>query len=41
MWNDPAIGIAWPPLEGEKEFDPRGITLSGKDARHPAFVRKP
>ena len=40
MWNDPAIGIAWPPLEGEKEFDPRGITLSGKDARHPAFAWK-
>ena len=40
MWNDPAIGIAWPPLEGEEKFAPDRITLSAKDARHPAFVRK-
>jgi dTDP-4-dehydrorhamnose 3,5-epimerase len=40
MWNDPAIGIEWPPLEGDESFDADGITLSAKDARHPAFVRK-
>lgn len=38
MWNDPAIGIEWPPLEGDAFFDPSKIVLSDKDKRHPAFV---
>ena len=38
MWNDPQIGIEWPPLEGDGAFDPAKIILSEKDKRHPAFV---
>ena len=38
MWNDPALGIEWPPLQGENAFDPEGITLSEKDKKHPPFV---
>ena len=37
MWNDPAIGIVWPPLSGEIAFDPSKIILSEKDRHHPAF----
>lgn len=37
MWNDPAIGIKWPALRGDKEFDPSKIVLSDKDKIHPAF----
>jgi len=37
MWNDPAIGIKWPALWGDKEFDPSKIVLSDKDKIHPAF----
>ena len=35
MWNDPAIGIDWPPLQGDAAFDPAKITLSEKDRNHP------
>lgn len=31
MWNDPAIGIKWPALQGDKEFNPDKIILSEKD----------
>lgn len=37
MWNDPDLGIEWPPLEGDKEFDESKIVLSDKDRCHPAF----
>ena len=37
MWNDPAIGIEWPPLEGDDAFDPAKVVLSEKDKHHPAF----
>ena len=37
MWNDPAIGIEWPALEGDTEFDPAKIILSDKDKRHPSL----
>lgn len=37
MWNDPAIGIEWPALEGDREFDAAKIILSDKDRLHPAF----
>ena len=37
MWNDPAIGIDWPPLAGDSAFDPHKIILSEKDKHHPAF----
>ncbi len=37
MWNDPAIGIEWPPLVGYDEFDPAKIILSEKDKKHPPF----
>lgn len=35
MWNDPTIGIEWPPLQGDDEFDPARVILSDKDRRHP------
>ena len=35
MWNDPAIGIAWPALEGDDVLDPSKLVLSEKDQRHP------
>ena len=38
MWNDPVIGIEWPPLQGDDAFDPSKIVLSEKDTRHPAFA---
>lgn len=31
MWNDPAIDIRWPALEGEDEFDESKVILSDKD----------
>lgn len=34
MWNDPAIGIAWPALQGDVAFDEAKIVLSEKDSRH-------
>ena len=37
MWNDPAIGIEWPPLAGDDAFDPDAVVLSDKDKCHPAF----
>lgn len=38
MWNDPAIGIEWPPLAGDDRLDPEKLILSDKDKRHPAFA---
>ena len=38
MWDDPAIGIEWPPLSGDDAFDPSKVILSEKDKHHPAFV---
>lgn len=38
MWNDPAIGIEWPALEGDAAFDPAQVILSDKDKLHPPFV---
>ena len=35
MWNDPAIGIEWPPLSGDAVFDELKIILSEKDKLHP------
>lgn len=35
MWNDPAIGIEWPAMEGNYEFDESKIILSEKDKIHP------
>ncbi|MCI9129106.1 MAG: dTDP-4-dehydrorhamnose 3,5-epimerase [Eggerthellaceae bacterium] len=37
MWNDPAIGIEWPALDGDDAFDEAVIILSDKDKVHPAF----
>ncbi len=31
MWNDPAIGVEWPLMEGVE------VNLSDKDTRHPGF----
>jgi dTDP-4-dehydrorhamnose 3,5-epimerase len=31
MWNDPAIGIDWPLVEGVE------LNLSEKDTQHPSF----
>lgn len=40
MWNDPTIGIEWPPLEGDEAFDPARLVLSDKDMRHPLLADK-
>ena len=37
MWNDPAIGIEWPALQGDAAFDESKIILSDKDKVHPTF----
>ncbi len=37
MWNDPAIGVQWPPLQGDAAFDASKIVLSEKDGKHPLF----
>lgn len=37
MWNDPALGIQWPAMEGDVAFDESKIILSEKDTRHPSF----
>ena len=39
MWNDSEIGIEWPPLIGDKLFDPVKLVLSDKDRLHPPFSR--
>jgi len=38
MWDDPAIGIEWPPLEGDAAFDPAKVILSEKDKHHGSFA---
>lgn len=37
MWNDPAIGIDWPAMDGDSVFDETKIILSDKDKAHPPF----
>lgn len=37
MWNDPAIGIEWPPMEGDGVFDRSKLILSAKDKEYPPF----
>ncbi len=37
MWNDPALDIEWPALEGDDAFDPTKVILSERDKEHPAF----
>ena len=37
MWDDPDIGIEWPALDGDEEFDITRIVLSEKDHGHPSF----
>lgn len=37
MWNDPTIGIEWPPLEGDDVFDGSKIILSDRDKNHPVL----
>lgn len=39
MWNDPAIGIEWPALRRDTEFDESKVVLSDKDKLHPAFAK--
>ena len=39
MWNDPAIGIKWPAMQGDAEFDESKVLLSDKDKVHPAFKK--
>lgn len=36
-WNDPALGIAWPPVGGETVFDERSVILSEKDRKYSCF----
>lgn len=40
MWNDPAIGIEWPAMQGDETFDESKVVLSDKDKVHPAFQAK-
>lgn len=37
MWNDSAIGIEWPALQGDVEFDKSKIILSEKDKLYPSL----
>ena len=37
MWDDPGIGIEWPPLSGDDVFDPAKVVLSEKDKHHSAL----
>ncbi|OUO46787.1 dTDP-4-dehydrorhamnose 3,5-epimerase [Olsenella sp. An285] len=37
MWDDPAIGVEWPALEGDDAFDPAKLVLSDKDKAHPSL----
>lgn len=37
MWDDPAIGIEWPAMQGDDAFDPSKVVLSEKDTKHPPF----
>lgn len=39
MWNDSKIGIEWPALEGDAEFDPARLILSDKDKVHPPLEK--
>lgn len=34
-WDDPAIGIDWPALEGDDAFDSSKVILSDRDRNHP------
>ncbi len=38
LWNDPAIGIEWPAMQGDNVLDPSKIILSEKDKVHPLLV---
>ena len=38
MWNDPAIGIEWPALQGDDQFDASKVILSEKDKVHPPLA---
>lgn len=40
MWNDPAIGIEWPALDGDAEFDPTKIILSKRSKERPPVLIK-
>lgn len=37
MWNDPAIGIEWPAMDGDSAFDASKLILSDKDQKHPSL----
>ena len=39
MWRDPTIGIEWPALDADAEFDPTKIILSEKDKLHPSLAK--
>ena len=39
MWNDPAIGIDWPEVDGDRMTDGTLLTLSEKDRKHPTLKR--
>ena len=34
MWNDPAIGIEWPAMQGDERFYASKVRLSEKDKQH-------
>ena len=41
MWNDPALAIEWPALDGDDAFDAAKLVLSEKDLHHPPFAQAP
>ena len=36
-WDDPDVGVEWPPFVGENIFDPSKIILSEKDKNRPSL----
>ena len=38
MWNDPAIGVEWPALDGDDALDASKLILSDKDKLHPRLA---
>lgn len=39
MWNDPALAIEWPGVNGDKLEDGTLLNLSEKDKKHPLFEK--
>ena len=40
MWNDPAIGIEWPAMDGDDVFEESKLVLSEKDSKHQLMLHE-